>query len=76
MSEWSIGPFDFEYSPGTGRLQMWLSTQHLDTISVPEHNLPAAKVQAANMLLKRLNEWKYRLFEYLKDLDLVSILKD
>ena len=76
MSEWNIGPFDFEYIPDAGRLTMWYENQYIEAIDVPEYNLPAAKIQAANLLLKRLNEWKFHLFEYLKDLKLADMVAE
>lgn len=68
MAEWNIGPFEFVYWPIKGELQMFYSSHHIATDKVPMANTQAAKVAAATMLLKHLNEWKFRLFEYLKDI--------
>jgi hypothetical protein len=74
MTEWDIGHFKFAYFAAEGELEAWFGTDRLATESVPVNNLDAAKVAAATWLLKFLNTTKYRLFEYLKDLDIGKLV--
>ena len=76
MSEWNIGPFEFEYNHEGGKLVMWHNGLRVETLDVPPYNLPAAKVAAGTVLLKALNTWKYWLFEYIKDLDVAKMVAE
>ena len=76
--EFEIGPFTFHVYRGTDEASIVISL--LDVDSLEEQDLPIgcsighAKVVGATLAAKYLNVYKFRLYEFIKDLNLAEIV--